>query len=762
MITVNDTKSTEKSPSLSQLLSGSQASDNESESDAFSKILESISFDKDAKKSVEINLKKSSADVDLKKESKNFSSLIILDDKTSSIKTVKEENPNISLKEKTASLLTLLHGQKNDKNTLSKVEKDEKSIIALPDGKAKVKEEDSSSVIKSLVSEDLENSKETTNTITKTFQTATSLLKGIHEDSAYIGDKVKEVLSIKEVKQLITEAKHYLKNELQKNVSQDNLSSKELPKTLGGLVKLADKVGIEVKKISVETIVQTSSEPILKNKAFKTIETEPLLKKETLNELLSKDIKIVSKEEKTFNVNKETPRLHTTSQLIDSPQKNSLNIQELTNNKKVETPSLEALLKKDFSDKKNVEVVLKDGKNVIPTVNQEKAETRLKNVNLDDITETHDIKVERKDEVKNVKQSSIGNNQDTKIELKSETPLKNVKENGIIENSEKKELSSKSDTTKIEENKLQNSSELKQSQKVQDFTARGIERGLEPIIISKEASALLQKDSKNSTFTSSLFTSSKEKSNLDKNSTIDEKIKSKNLDSKDRDAGKKLFSGALNQLLHGDNAKSSEALSSTLEGHHTSLSGSDSSLSPLKTDSLELKSTEAKQMVRHFASDLKEAVEDYKPPFTRLKMKLNPGKIGSVDLVMVQRGNNVHINISSNSAAMNILSQNIMELKQQLSNVGINNASLNVNSVLQVDTQQVNQSQNTNSSQNNSNQNTSYNGSQGGGQNSGSGQGGGQHQQGSNQGYEEQQSHDELYKNSEEELELEIILPRYI
>lgn len=95
-------------------------------------------------------------------------------------------------------------------------------------------------------------------------------------------------------------------------------------------------------------------------------------------------------------------------------------------------------------------------------------------------------------------------------------------------------------------------------------------------------------------------------------------------------------------------------------------------------DSFEVKTKEAQQGMRLFATDLKEAVENYKPPFTRLTMKLNPEKLGEVEVTLVQRGNNVHVNIQSNNAnSVAFLAHNATELKAQLAHQGITNATMN-------------------------------------------------------------------------------------
>lgn len=133
----------------------------------------------------------------------------------------------------------------------------------------------------------------------------------------------------------------------------------------------------------------------------------------------------------------------------------------------------------------------------------------------------------------------------------------------------------------------------------------------------------------------------------------------------------------------------SEALSTLLRGDHEGetsqnkeevkpLNESTKTHQPLKADSLEVKGKEAVQSMRHFAIDLKEAAESYKPPFTRLTMKLNPERLGEVDVTLIQRGNNVHVTIqSNNTASVAFLAHNAMELKTQLAQQGVTNATMN-------------------------------------------------------------------------------------
>lgn len=132
-------------------------------------------------------------------------------------------------------------------------------------------------------------------------------------------------------------------------------------------------------------------------------------------------------------------------------------------------------------------------------------------------------------------------------------------------------------------------------------------------------------------------------------------------------------------LLQGNiKAKESDLPETESKTGGTESSKSTSLLTAPKADALEVKTKEAAQSMRYFAIDLKEAVENYKPPFTRLTMTLNPEKLGEVEVTLIQRGNNVHVNIQSGNAnSVAFLAHNATELKAQLSHQGITNATMN-------------------------------------------------------------------------------------
>jgi len=63
-------------------------------------------------------------------------------------------------------------------------------------------------------------------------------------------------------------------------------------------------------------------------------------------------------------------------------------------------------------------------------------------------------------------------------------------------------------------------------------------------------------------------------------------------------------------------------------------------------------------------------VENYKAPLMKIKMQLNPGNLGDVDVTLINRGNNLHVTINSNPSTIAIFSQNQTEFKNALVNMG--------------------------------------------------------------------------------------------
>ncbi len=139
---------------------------------------------------------------------------------------------------------------------------------------------------------------------------------------------------------------------------------------------------------------------------------------------------------------------------------------------------------------------------------------------------------------------------------------------------------------------------------------------------------------------------------------------------------------ALEQLLSNSSDSSSETKTQeSTQSTNSTNAKHDAAMVPVKADNaMNIKMIEGRQLMSQLSADVKEAMENYKPPFTKLSMKLNPERLGEVDVTMVQRGNNVHINLTSNSAVLGILQQNSADLKEALQSVGLGDAAMNFSS----------------------------------------------------------------------------------
>jgi flagellar hook-length control protein FliK len=105
---------------------------------------------------------------------------------------------------------------------------------------------------------------------------------------------------------------------------------------------------------------------------------------------------------------------------------------------------------------------------------------------------------------------------------------------------------------------------------------------------------------------------------------------------------------------------------SNIQNHQT--------LTTLKTNILK-----AKESLKHFTSNLKEAVENYKPPVSKLSMELHPKELGKIEVTLVHRGDNLQIQINSNNTAISFFHSTQQELRQNLINMGFTDVNMSFN-----------------------------------------------------------------------------------
>ena len=406
-------------------------------------------------------------------------------------------------------------------------------------------------------------------------------------------------LSVNEVKYLLHKAKQYLKTKILQ--ADPQLTKKELPKSLKGLLQLADKLKIEITEISFETIIDSKktsqisfSDPVAPKNSKQIKQTAPNRTIETDNQN-DVQIKTTSTKLKQIKINE-----HGNSMETDN---NDIHIK--TTSQKLE------------------QIKITEPSNTIETVTNDThfkmTTTKIKQIKKTELSST----LKTDDQNTHIQTTS------TKFEQIKTIPLFQQKSKNIdakhimttaqiIENKTKKKHLKKSETTDLLHSLLKSQTQRKSSR--------------EPLF------ANLQKILK------------KEPHNLTQTNEQNKKQAPKE-------------TNALEELLRGETT------------HH------ENKVHMQKTaDTLDVKIHEAKQMMKYLSQDIKRAIDEYKPPFSRVKVKLNPQRLGEMDLTVVQRGKNVHINLSSNNAALNVLTNNLHELRTQLNQNGINNATFNFNS----------------------------------------------------------------------------------
>jgi flagellar hook-length control protein FliK len=88
----------------------------------------------------------------------------------------------------------------------------------------------------------------------------------------------------------------------------------------------------------------------------------------------------------------------------------------------------------------------------------------------------------------------------------------------------------------------------------------------------------------------------------------------------------------------------------------------------------------AKQVIKNFNQNLDEAIKNYKPPISKIDIELNPKNLGKVEVTIIQRGNNIQVNMNSDQSNIALFQTNQADFKQALSNIGFSNIDMSFNS----------------------------------------------------------------------------------
>ncbi|EGV1510343.1 flagellar hook-length control protein FliK [Campylobacter coli] len=292
--------------------------------------------------------------------------------------------------------------------------------------------------------------------------------------------------------------------------------------------------------------------------------------------------------------------------------------------------------------------------------------------NLDSILSSKESKHEKKDKVKSKIKEDAADAKNTLKNIKNDEFAKNLTEELNIKDKENKDL-----------NKDFNK-ELNKNQGDMQDQNKNLKNNNQNLNLDKNLNKEIVKDTQNlvSNLTQKDFNLNKEPKNNKENKDIkqnffDQKLNFENLN-KTQVVQNKENNANFNNNTNKETFTQEQTKTHSENIDKNSLDELNSLVKDLnKATQNNARNITPKETLQYFSQDLKEAVDQYKAPITKLSITLNPNNLGEVEVTLVQRGNNLHINFNSNTNAMNLFIQNQAEFKNSLVNMGFTGLEMN-------------------------------------------------------------------------------------
>lgn len=292
--------------------------------------------------------------------------------------------------------------------------------------------------------------------------------------------------------------------------------------------------------------------------------------------------------------------------------------------------------------------------------------------NLDSILSSKESKHEKKDKVKSKIEEDAADAKNTLKNIKNDEFVKNLTEELNIKDKESKDL-----------NKDFNK-ELNKNQGDMQGQNKNLKNNNQNLNLDKNLNKEIVKDTQNlvSNLTQKDFNLNKEPKNNKENKDIkqnffDQKLNFENLN-KTQVVQNKENNANFNNNTNKETFTQEQTKTHSENVDKNSLDELNSLVKDLnKATQNNARNITPKETLQYFSQDLKEAVDQYKAPITKLSITLNPNNLGEVEVTLVQRGNNLHINFNSNTNAMNLFIQNQAEFKNSLVNMGFTGLEMN-------------------------------------------------------------------------------------
>ncbi|WP_121092345.1 flagellar hook-length control protein FliK [Helicobacter pylori] len=120
------------------------------------------------------------------------------------------------------------------------------------------------------------------------------------------------------------------------------------------------------------------------------------------------------------------------------------------------------------------------------------------------------------------------------------------------------------------------------------------------------------------------------------------------------------------QEISDNKEKAKESNNSTQNAQNTQASDKTS----------ENKSTTPKETIKHFTQQLKQEIQEYKPPMSKISMDLFPKELGKVEVTIQKVGKNLKVSVISHNNSLQTFLDNQQDLKNSLNALGFEGVDL--------------------------------------------------------------------------------------
>lgn len=449
--------------------------------------------------------------------------------------------------------------------------------------------------------------------------------------------------------------------------TEANFNALKGASNLSELLDIAKDLGLNVKNIKVDRLLDLKA-------TFPNLDKADFFKDVVDNvfkEIINNKISNVSKNLNHNLQNTTHPTSTHSTQKTNSKDSGSLLSQTLKNLDSI-LSSKESKHEKNDKVKSKIEEDVTDAKNTLKNIkNDEFAKNLTEELNIKDKKNQDNL---NKENTKNVK-----NNEQIK---KDEKELNNLNKDNNLKDLNKESKDLNKDFNK-ELNKNQEKNNLNQ-ENIQDQN-KNLKNNNQNLNLDKNSNKEIVKDAQNlvSNLTQKDFSLNKEPKNNNKENKdikqnfFDQKLNFENLN-KTQVVQNKENNANFNNNTNKETFTQEQTKTHSENVDKNNLDDLNSLVKDLsKVTQNNARNITPKETLQHFSQDLKEAVDQYKAPITKLSITLNPNNLGEVEVTLIQRGNNLHINFNSNTNAMNLFIQNQVEFKNSLVNMGFTGLEMN-------------------------------------------------------------------------------------